>query len=354
MSQLKVNAIRATAASSDAITLATDGTCTAKITNNLSNRNLIINGGHSITQRGGSSTTTVGAFVADRWRWYGNGGTTTLSVETLSSGSPYDLGFRKYSRLTNTANATGAANYRILRYQPEAQDIATSGWNYTSASSYVTLSFWIRSSVAQNFYVYIHTIDGTEKHYCMETGSLTADTWTKITKTIPGGTGVQFDNNNESGAEIDFVPFWGTDYSGSVTLNQWGNFSGSTRTPDMTNTWAGTNGATFDVTGVQLEVGNYPSSFEFRSYGDELARCQRYYQSSGTVLTSGYGSEDGYSRNSMLWPTHMRGSPTLTITESGPGSLIASDSDESGFYVTFSGLVGSTASIFQYSAAAEL
>ena len=286
----------------------------------LSNRNLIINGAMNVAQRG-SSTTTIGAFLADRWRFWGNGGTTTYTVESLSSGDPYDLGFRKFIRLTNTANASGAANYRLLRYVPEAQDMANSGWNYTSASSYITFSFWIRSSIAQNFYAYIHTQDGTEKNYIIETGSLTADTWTKITKVIPGGTGVQFDDNNNQGARIDFVPFWGTDYTGTVAINEWVTYSGSTRTPDMTNTWASTNGATFDLTGVQLEVGSAATPFEHRTYGDELARCQRYYYivkglSNGDDFGTGFNTNTVNCRPTIVFPVTMRSAPSA-LEQSG-------------------------------------
>ena len=316
MSTLNVEGIKNTAATSNAITLASDGTCTAKVTNNLSNRNLIINGAMTVNQRG-SSTTTIGDFLADRWRFWGNGGTTTYTVESLSSGDPYDLGFRKFIRLTNTANASGATNYRLLRYVPEAQDMANSGWNYTSASSYITLSFWIRSSIAQNFYAYIHTQDGTEKNYIIETGALTANTWTKITKTIPGGTGVQFNNDYGQGARIDFVPFWGTDYTGSVAINEWVTYSGSLRTPDMTNTWAATNGATFDLTGVQLEVGDTATDFEHILYGDELVKCQRYcrvYGGESAYTRLGIGIYYNAARLEVPLDINMRAQPTMTVS----------------------------------------
>ena len=96
------------------------------------------------------------------------------------------------------------------QYKIEAQDIANSGWNYTSASSFITLSFWVKSSVAQTFYGYIKTRDGSHRvSYPFSTGSLSADTWTKVTKTIPGNSNLQFDNNNEKGFEFNFNgPFW--------------------------------------------------------------------------------------------------------------------------------------------------
>jgi len=110
---------------------------------------------------------------------------------------------------------------------------------------------------------------------------LSADTWTKITKTIPGNSNLQFDNDANQGTEINISPFMGTDYTDSgVSLNTWGAYSGSTRAPDYTSTWYTTNDATFEITGVQLEVGSTVTDFEHRSFGQELLLCQRYYEKS--------------------------------------------------------------------------
>ena len=296
MSQLKTNAIRHTTATSDAITLASDGTATAKITNNLSNRNLIINGAMNVAQRGTSSTSTSSYSTVDRFAitLTGTDETPTQAQHALTSSDtgPWEKGFRYSYHLTNGNQTSGAgASDRIVIAQIlEAQDIANSGWNYTSTSSYITLSFWVKSSVAQNFHGYIKTDDGTAQNYPFETGSLSADTWTKITKTIPGNSNLQFDNNNASGLRIHITPFLGTDYTASPTLNTWAAYASGTRTPDQTSTWYTTNDATFEITGVQLEVDSTGSGvatdFEHRSYGDELARCQRYYfkqQATGTV-----------------------------------------------------------------------
>jgi len=241
-------------------------------------KNLIINGAMQVAQRGTSSTASDYGTV-DRFFTSFSGGAVTTTQESLTSGDPYDAGFRNFVRLTNTTTATGAASYRLLVQNIEAQNIANSGWNYASATSYVTLSFWIRSSVSQAFSVRLRSLDGTSQNYPMSTGSLTADTWTKVTKTIPGNSNITVNNDNGPGLRVEFGAFWGTDSTDSgVTLDSWAAYSSSTRTTDMTNTWAGTTNATFDITGVQLEVGSVATPFEHRSYGDELARCQRYYQ----------------------------------------------------------------------------
>ena len=286
MSTLKVDAIRHNSATSDAITTAADGTCTAKLTSvnggQLSHRNIIINGAMLVAQRGVTSTSTSAYSTVDRFAITisNTDETPTQAQADVASGTtPYTLGFRKSFKITNGNQTSGAGTSdRIVIAQIlEAQDIANSGWNYTSTSSYITLSFWVKSSVAQNFYGYIKTDDGTAQNYPFETGSLTADTWTKITKTIPGNSNLQFDNNNASGLRIHITPFLGTDYTASPTLNTWAAYASGTRTPDQTSTWYTTNDATFEITGVQLEVGDTATSFEHLSFGEELLRCYRYY-----------------------------------------------------------------------------
>jgi hypothetical protein len=243
----------------------------------VNNRNRIINGDMRIAQRGTSSTTS-GYGSVDRFRTNYSGGTVTQSQESLSSGAPFELGFHNFYRATNTSVATDtAAHFRVIRTVIEDQDIANSGWNYKSSGSYITLSFWVRSSVSQEFYIHLNQgID--EYNYASSIGTLSANTWTKITKTIPGNSNLSFSNDNSSGIEINIVPFWGTNLttSGSTT-DSWYSWNGASRVPDMTSTWATTSGATFDITGVQLEVGSVATPFERRPYGAELALCQRYY-----------------------------------------------------------------------------
>ena len=298
MSQLKVNTIRHTGASSDAVTLASDGTCTAKITNNLSNRNLIINGAMQVAQYGTSSGSS-GFKTVDRWQMSAGGANAALTQShhalTSSDTGPWAEGFRHSFHILNAGQSGPDANDNCeIPYCIEAQDLATCGWDYTSASSYVTVSFWIKSSVAQNFYAFLYTRDGTMKTYPFETGSLTADTWTKVTKTIPGHSDISFVNDNGQGMYVDIVPYYGTNYTDSgVSLNTW-KTKDSDVLPVNTSTWWTTSNSTIEITGVQLEVGGVATDFEHRSYADELLRCQRYYEHSyNTGVAAGSNSNVG-------------------------------------------------------------
>ena len=285
MSTLRVDAIRHNSATSDAITMASDGTCTTKITSvgggQLSHRNIIINGAMTVAQRGQSSTSS-GYHTVDRFQ-VNNSATdeapTQAHVDVASGTTPYSLGFRKALKVTNGNQTSGAGASDFIRtlYYIEAQDLANSGWNYKSSSSYITISFWVKASVAQTYYTNFRVFDGTQKMYYFSY-TLSADTWTKVTHTIPGHADISIDNDTGQGIYIQWYQFRGTNNTGSITANQWHDLDTSTFTPDQDSTWYTTNDATWEMTGVQLEVGDTATSFEHRSYGEELRRCYRYFQ----------------------------------------------------------------------------
>ena len=326
MSTIKVQNIQHTGSSTNAIALASDGTCTANLTNR-TNKNLILNGACLIAQRGVSSTTN-GYGSVDRFRIFFTGldeSPTQAQADVASGTTPYTSGFRKCVKVTNgnQTSGAGAGDYIVIRTTLEAQDIANSGWNYTSSSSNVTLQFWIKSSVAQNFYGRLQTQDGTTYNFPFETGSLSADTWTKITKTISGNSNLTFNNDNGGGLRVEVIPFYGTDYTASPTLDTWAAHSSSSRTPDNTSTWYTTNDATVEITGLQLEVSDHATDFEHRSFGQELALCQRYYYTTkggndgnpnsdfggffGVPLNTGAGIGIGN------FPVAMRATPTIVL-----------------------------------------
>ena len=310
------------------------------------NRNLIINGAMDVHQRASTLTDASGGWVVDRFGVFPSGVDEAITIAhhalTSSDTGPWAKGFRSCLQITNGNQTSkgGTDNCRII-YKFEAQDIATSGWDYTSASSKITLSFWVKSSVAQNFYGQVRTPDGTVQSYPFETGSLTGDTWTKITKTIPGNSNITINNDSGAGLEISFWMYTGTDQTdNSVTLNQWAAYSGSTRTPDATATWWDTNDCDLETTGWQLEVGDSATEFEFRMFGDELARCQRYYCHTypyGTYATTNthngsingdcHGSINYASPGWFSFPVTMRGQPDCKVysPHSGTEGKVAAD-----------------------------
>ena len=316
MSILKVQKIRHTANNTDVLDIANDGTCRANIVNNLSNRNLIINGAMQVAQRGTSST-SQGFQTVDRFAVWFSGtdeAPTQAQVDVASGTTPYTSGFRKALKVTNgdQTNNGGASDYVFIRYKVEAQDLANSGWDYTNSNSFITLSFWVKASVAQTYNFRLETADGTGQNFPFQY-ALSADTWTKITKTIPGNSNLQFDNNNGSGLELHWQMYRGTDFTdNSVANDTWAAYASGTRTKDATATWYEANDATFELTGVQFEVGSVATDFEPRSYGDELLKCARYcYVVTRLAVMSNAAS--GYvSCCSRPNPVPMRASPSLS------------------------------------------
>ena len=328
MSTIKVQNIQHTGSSTNAIALASDGTCTANITNNLSNRNLIINGAMQVAQRGTSSTDANGFFTVDRIKIQ-YGGTdenlTQAQADVASGTTPYTSGFRKAYKITNgnQTGGAGAADFIQIKYFIEAQDIANSGWNYTDSNSKITLQFWVKSSVAQDFPVELISDDGTAQSFTFMTGSLTADTWTKVTKTISGDSNLQFDNNNGKGLSIFWHVFLGTDYTGSISNDTWRAQNDNTQANDMTSTWYTTNDATFEITGVQLEVGSVATDFEHRSFAVEKRLCMRYYQQELNPQRGGGRAGNSANKGELhpfFFPVEMRSAPTVSITNAGSPS----------------------------------
>ena len=361
MSTLKVNKLRDTAGSADAIVLDPNGGAvlagvttmtTARVTSGIvtntfivgagvtisesgieasgigitcaningtqigGRRNLIINGAMNVAQRGTSSTSS-GFYTVDRFQLNFTGtneAPTQAQVDVSSGTTPYTNGFRKALKVTNGNQTGGGGAAKFIRFKTtlEAQDIANSGWDYVSSSSFVTLSFWVKASVAQTYYGRVQTEDGTARNFPFSF-ALSENTWTKIVKTIPGNTSptLQFDQDANAGLILEIVPYYGTDYTGSMSLNTWATYSD--RTPDNTATWYETNDATFEITGVQLEVGSQATPFEHRSFPEELALCQRYYWTiSTTIYGCVYGSSLGFMHCSL--PVKMRANGTLTYS----------------------------------------
>ncbi len=278
-------------------------------------RNIIVNGDFRVSQRGTSST-SVGYQTCDRW-YLAFGGTdeapTQAKVDVSSGTSPYAEGFRNAYKITNgnQSSGAGASDYISFLTSLEAQDLANSGWDYTNPSSHITISFWAKSSVAKTFCVQLYTADGTPQAYNHHY-ALAANTWKKVIHTFPGYANVQFDNDANKGIEIQWNMYTGTTYTQGSTVDQWVTYNGNTSTPDETSDWYTTNDATFEITGVQLEVGSQATPFEHRTLGEEIRLCQRYYQPYIQYAEYVAGGTGNLGFPYVSFTTPMRASPTFT------------------------------------------
>jgi len=324
MSQLKVNSISdAAGANGNAITLATDGTCTVKATNK-SGRNLIINGAMQVAQRATSST-NHGYSTVDRAKPYAtsHGTSVTYSQSDVASGNDcYNAGFRKAFKvaISGAGNTSNSACY-IGHYKQriEAQNIAQSGWRHWDPNSKLTLSFWIKSTTADTFQLQFYVDDNTKKKYNTPVTATTS--WTKITKTIPGHADININNDTGEGFAVQLVVASGADLAGTVTQNTWVANTTAAIAANNISTWLTAGAGNVETTGWQLEVGDYATDFEHLSYGDELAKCQRYYYliasgAWGTGMASGttamHSSTD--ARVCIDFPVQMRAAPSVVQT----------------------------------------
>ena len=312
MSEIKVNSIKGVAASDAAITINnTDGTCTANITNNLSNRNLIINGAMQVAQRGTTSNDVNGYYHIDRFRI--NCASTGTSI-TTSQETDAPAGFHKSLKYTVTSAASSVANSSAIDQRIEGNNIAHLNWG-TSDAKGVTLSFHVKCSVANlvlggaivngNFdmaYPFTYTTNGT------------ANTWTKYTIYIPGPTTGTWPINNGLGIRVIFN--LGSASARLATANVWAN--SIARGPTGAGSLTTVVNSTFFLTGVQLEVGSVATDFEHKSFGQELSLCHRYYYRLQPAGGAYYGSGFSYNSNSFIchidFPVPMRANVTALET----------------------------------------
>jgi len=282
----------------------------------LTGRNLIINGAMQVAQRGTSSTLTQ-IRTCDRWKVQFSGDVTQSQEDLSSSDTPYSFGFRKALKLLNTANADATNTYTQVFQIIEAQNVASSGWDYTSSSSSITVQFWVKSSLAGTYTSFLRTNDGTSRSYSFDF-VLVADTWKLVTVTVPGNSGLTFGNDTGAGLDLFVVPYYGSNFTTpSHTDDAWQTYAGGDIAGDYAQNWKNTSSATFFITGVQLEIGDKATPFEHRSYADELARCQRYYyrRSAGGV-NDGFlqGGSEGQSTFAGIFtfPVSMRALPAYS------------------------------------------
>jgi hypothetical protein len=289
-------------------------------------KNLLHNGAMQVAQRGTSATvTTSGNYTfhtADRFGTYANGAGTFS--QTIEDDAP--AGFRNSLKHACTATqsplSTGAGCY--IAQAIEGQDLQHLNYGTASAKE-MTLSFWVKSNIVTNYHtVVFHFKDGTNTYLLSKTYSVSAaDTWEYKTISVPGstiGSGI-LNNTSSYGMSIRFWLTAGTNYSGSgVTNSDWIQWTDNEDIAPFYDQDISTSGDYWQITGVQLELGDKATPFEHRSFGEELALCQRYYQRNladgDDAIASGVMYTSGLAILSYSFPT-MRTAPTITFVGSG-------------------------------------
>ena len=283
---------------------------------------LIVNGDMAVAQRNTGTvaqadSSNEGYATVDRFQTqFANsaGGTITTSRDNTA---PTGFGQSMKFDVTSADTSVGSTHVVYTAQTVEAQVMRNSGWDYTSSSSYITLSFQIRSSKTGTYCVFLYTNDGSAKMYTAEYTVSSADTWEQKVIAIPGNSNLTFNNDNGNGVQIGWTWACGTDRDG--TAETWSDLAFATS--NQVNFLDSTSNVAY-LTGVQLEVGQFTSStlpaFQQESFGDNLARCQRYYlnylEGTGKIvgMTASYTSSEVVLMHN--FPTTMRSAPTLEIS----------------------------------------
>ena len=256
-------------------------------------QNVIINGAMQVFQRGTSDdTATNGDFSSDRWKLGFGGLDGNVDWDQETSSTPE--GFGSALKISTDASETSldAGDYILLEQRIEGQDVQMIGKG-TSSAKHLTLSFWVKSSVASTYTAEI--LDNNNNRLCGRSYSVNqADTWEYKTLVFPpDATGSLTNNANHSLSLVLWIDA-GTTYTSGTFSTNWQASDTDERVYDTTG-WLESTNPTFYITGVQLVAGNYPDGLPFmhRSYGEELALCQRYFcklQGDGVDLYTTYGS----------------------------------------------------------------
>ena len=315
MSQINTNAILD---ASGGTTATVNGF--APTMSNMAGRNRIINGDMRIDQRnaGASVTITASTYTLDRWR-VAISQASKLSVQQNAGSVTPPAGFINYLGATSlSAYTVGSGEAFSILHRIEGFNCADLGWG-TSDAKTVTLSFWVRSSLTGTFGgSFRNNADNRSYPYSYTISS--ANTWEQKTVTVVGDTTGSWETGNGSGITLFFGLGVGSTLSGTAGAWAGANYISSTGATSV----VGTSGATFYITGVQLEEGSVATPFEHRQYGQELALCQRYYYktdalNSNSRLGSGYGFTTTIGKFLIQFPVPMRAAPS-SLEQTGTAS----------------------------------
>ena len=277
-------------------------------------KNRIINGAMMIDQRnaGASVTANDGVFAVDRFRF----SMTQSSKGTGQQSSVAPAGFVNSLLFTSTASTSLGASDQFTIVQPiEGFNIADLGWGTANAQT-VTLSFWVRSSLTGTFGGALQNQSANRSYPFTYTIS-SANTFEYKTVTVVGDTTGTWNTNNNLGIRLHIGLGMGSNFSGTAGSWAGSNLQSATGATSV----VGTNGATFYITGVQLEKGSTATSFDYRPYGTELQLCQRYCQAYRADSSTNYAyfsigqvTSSTQTRQAFIYKTPFRSQPTVTTS----------------------------------------
>jgi len=280
-------------------------------------KNRIINGAMVIDQRNAGASVTAGTgnpYTVDRWVSISSQNSKYTIQQNAGSVTPPE-GFTYYLGITSSSAYTvDSAEQFLVRQQIEGYNIADLNWGSANAKT-VTLSFWVRSSLTGTFGGGLYNNDGSRSYPFSYTIS-TANTWEQKSVTIAGDTSGTWQTTTSTGVSVGFGLGVGSTYSG--TAGAWaGTYYGSATGATSV---VGTNGATFYITGVQLEKGTQATAFDYRDYGRELVLCQRYFTSTAYGVQNhnldtcldhiAYTADNTHGER---FPVRMRAAPSVTL-----------------------------------------
>ena len=339
-------------------------------------KNRIINGAMVIDQRnaGASGTGTI-VYTVDRW-YYSASQSSKLTWQQNAGSVTPPAGFINYLGATSSsAYSVLAGDYFTYTQYIEGLNTADLAWGTASAAT-VTLSFWVRSSLTGTFGGSLRNSAGNRSYPFSYTIS-SANTWEQKSVTIAGDTSGTWLTTNGIGIAVNFGLGVGTTFSGTAGAWAGANYVSATGATSV----VATNGATFYITGVQLEKGSQATSFDYRDYGNELRMCQRYFISTRISSPFGQTMTTGQAVNTsrivipgVQYPVVMRDTPTVTVysasadtsgavvlynsTSTAVGSgFVVSSPNQQGFHNRVDGSASLTSGnwySFSYTASAEL
>ena len=297
-------------------------------TSNMAGRNRIINGDMRIDQRNNGATQSIGLSdltVIDRWRYDNSAGTAVYNLSQSTDAPDGVSTSMKFECTTAQASPSASHRQRILYHGVEGLDFSDLGQG-TSAAKDITLSFWVKSSQTGVLgFFFQQTVTSVASYYLQRTITINSpNTWERKTIVIPARTtGSQIVADNNLGFRFELYLLAGSDYSSGTSVSDWStSVSGAALANGQTFNAGASVGATFYITGFQLEAGSVATPFEYRQYGQELALCQRYYQRVETGCVA--RGLNAYGHQTANFATTMRAIPT---TSGGITSALASNTD---------------------------